>query len=128
MSTSQVRYRDLDVNFTLTPSGDVATVMDRAAVKQAVSLLLHTDPGDRVMRSDVGCNLKNLLFEPFDEFTADTMTNVVLSSLRNYEPRINIVNVNVDLDYDTQKYNLTLFYSLVNSQKVESLNVILQKM
>jgi hypothetical protein len=44
--------------------GKVGMVAGEAAVRQALLLLLSTQPGERVMRPTFGCHLQRLVFSP----------------------------------------------------------------
>jgi hypothetical protein len=50
--------------------GDLETVEDDSAVRQAILLLIATRPGERVMRPAYGCDLQRLVFSPNDDTTA----------------------------------------------------------
>lgn len=67
-------------------------------IEQSLTILLHTRPGERVMRPDYGCALDDLMFEPLDEgiltFVKDLITNAILY----YEPRVNLQDINIVTD------------------------------
>lgn len=53
-------------------------------IKDAVKQLLLTEPGERVMLPNFGCNLKKYLFEPLDEITFESIRREVEFSFNNY--------------------------------------------
>lgn len=94
-------YSDLDFRFILNPNtGDFALKKDVEAVKQSVINILLTDRGERPFEPNFGGSLKRYLFENFDDVTVAQIENTIVNSLRNYEPRVQVLTVEVDnLDY-----------------------------
>lgn len=73
--------------------GASARVADADAVHQALTLLLTTRPGERVMRPTYGCDLFRLVFAPNDDTTAGLAIHYVREAIRRWEPRIRIVEL-----------------------------------
>lgn len=82
----------------LDSAGRLETTSDRMAVRQALLLLLSTQPGERVMRPEYGCSLQHLVFAPNDETTAGLAIHYVQRALRRWEPRIELLSVSADPD------------------------------
>ena len=55
-----------------------------AAIKAAVTQLLKTERGERVMLPGFGCNLRPYLFQPLDEDTFEFIKYEILSSFSKY--------------------------------------------
>ena len=68
-------------------------VGDEASVRQAILLLISTSPGERVMRPDYGCQLRQLVFAPNDDTTAGLAIHYVRQALEKWEKRIRIVDL-----------------------------------
>ena len=47
-------------------TGGIALISGDASVRQSILMLLTTTPGERVMRPDYGCSLRQLVFSPND--------------------------------------------------------------
>jgi len=94
-------YSDLDFRFIVNPNtGDLALKKDAEAVKQSIMNILLTGRGERPFNPEFGGNLRAYLFENFDAVTQAAMENVIVNSLRNYEPRVRVDNVVInDLSY-----------------------------
>jgi uncharacterized protein len=82
----------------LEPDGTVAEVAYDEDVRQAIRIILATNPGERVMRPDFGAGLKAFLFEPVDAGTAALVQTRVEEALTDFEPRIDLGSVQVDAD------------------------------
>jgi len=63
------------------------------SIRQAIIILLATEPGERVMRPDYGCDLNRLVFSPNDDTTAGLAIYYVRSSIERWEPRIEIMHL-----------------------------------
>lgn len=93
----QAVYSDLDFRFIVNPNtGDLALKKDAEAIKQSIMNILLTGRGERPFNPDFGGNLRAYLFENFDAVTQAAMENVIVNSLRNYEPRVRVDNVVID--------------------------------
>ena len=64
-------------------------------VRQAVQIILETNPGERVMRPDFGAGLRALAFEPLDVTTRSLARRQVEQALTLWEPRIDLQEVQV---------------------------------
>ncbi len=78
--------------------GDVALVADAEDVRQAVRLIIETEPGERVMRPDFGSGLRGLVFEPITTTTLALVRHRVERGLTQWEPRIDLEAVRVSSD------------------------------
>ena len=87
-------FKDLSVTFKKHPvTDDLVTAKDKAAIVQAITVLLLTRKGERLFQPDLGCGVQNLLFEPMDYATAGLIKSEIIQTLENFEPRIAIDNV-----------------------------------
>lgn len=128
MATTDAKFSDLDFDLAITADGDIKAETNNDAIKQSMLSILLTSPGERVMKPEFGCDLRGLLFNPFDEITARSIGNVIKNSLTNFEPRINLQEVLVITNYDDQVYEAEIEYNIVNQSGTESLKVILQRL
>ncbi len=86
------------LGLTLTARGSLQAVSDRAAVRQALLLVLLTRPGERVMRPTYGCQLHRLVFWPNDDTTAGLAIHYVRQAVERWEPRIDRLRVEASRD------------------------------
>jgi phage baseplate assembly protein W len=75
--------------------GETELVADAEDVRQAVLLILETEPGERVMRPDFGAGLRGLVFEPVNASTLALVRHRVEQALTTWEPRIAVDLVEV---------------------------------
>lgn len=67
-------------------------------VRQAIQIVLETEPGERLMRPTFGCGLRRYLMKPNTPATRALIQNDVELALTAFEPRIQVKTVSVDPD------------------------------
>jgi phage baseplate assembly protein W len=77
-------------------SGALDVSADEQSVQESIGLILSTAKGERVMRSDFGCGIHDLVFERNTAATAGKVTQAVRQALTFFEPRIQLIDVRVD--------------------------------
>jgi uncharacterized protein len=78
--------------------GQVAMASGTEDIRQAIRIILGTNPGERVMRPDFGAGLRALVFEPLNTTTIQQVKERVRSALVRWEPRIDVLAVYVTTD------------------------------
>jgi phage baseplate assembly protein W len=94
------------------PDGDVATVSLEDDVRQAVRIILETNPGERVMRPDFGAGLGALVFEPINTTTVSLARHRVEQALILWEPRIDSITVSVTAEPTRGRLLLDIRYRI----------------
>ncbi len=64
----------------------------------SLHILLSTTLGERVMRPDYGCNLKDYLFDPVNVSMEAYIKKLVQDAIIYFEPRITLERLNVDFN------------------------------
>jgi len=78
--------------------GEVMLVTGNEDIEQSIRIILGTRPGERVMRQDFGCRAYELMFDPRSAATISLLQEFVYDALRMWEPRIEVLSVNVTAD------------------------------
>jgi phage baseplate assembly protein W len=108
-------YADLDLDFIAHPTtGDIVRKRGAEAVKRSVRNLILTNFYDRPFQPSIGSNAQRLLFENPNQLTANFLTDAIREVIARFEPRIVLLGLDVNFDYDNNGYNVTLTYSLIN--------------
>jgi len=90
-------YTDVDFAFRANPiTGDVSLKREIQAVKQSVLNILLTNRGERPFDPEFGSDIRKQLFENFDPITQQLISDQIRTALRNYEPRVRVLNVNIN--------------------------------
>jgi phage baseplate assembly protein W len=80
------------------PQGGIALASGERDVEQAIRIILSTAPGERVMRPEFGCRIHELVFAPHDAATESLVVYYVEEALAQWEPRIDVQEVDVSAD------------------------------
>jgi phage baseplate assembly protein W len=77
-------------------TGGIAAAEYEADVRQSILIIIGTAQGERVMRPDFGCGIHDLVFEAIDSMLLTRIQTTVTDAMVEYEPRIEVLSVNVD--------------------------------
>ena len=77
-------------------TGRITLVTREREIEESIRMILATMPGERPMRPDFGCAIHDLVFAPADAATAGQIAFEVRSALDRWEPRADILEVQVD--------------------------------
>ncbi len=66
------------------------------SVRQSIWIILGTAKGERVMRPDFGCGIHDLVFGVNTASTAGEVAQAVQEALLLFEPRIDVLDIQVD--------------------------------
>ena len=86
--------------------GQIQVAKYEEAVRQSIFMILGTAKGERVMRPDFGCGIHDKVFAPNSSGTLGQIISDVRDALIEWEPRIDILDV--DTIPDPQKPNMIL--------------------
>jgi len=121
-------YSDLDLTFAPQPvTGDVSLVLDSRAVISSVRNLLLTNFYERLWQPGLGSNMTALLFEPMTGITATSISREISDVINNFEPRVNLNEVNVTSDEINNGYNVSLSFFIGNNVQATQITVFLER-
>jgi phage baseplate assembly protein W len=92
-------------------------------VRESLSIILRTQPGERVRLPEFGCDLEQFLFEPNTLATLALIQREIRRALTRWEPRVNIDDVMVEsrLWNSRTLVDITVFYTLVATQTQQTI-------
>lgn len=79
-------------------AGGAAPAAYEDAIRQSVWIILATAPGERPMRPTFGCGIHDLVFSPGNATTRGQAAEAVREALVRWEPRIELLEVDVAPD------------------------------
>lgn len=121
-------YSDFDLNFTAHPNtGDVTTLYDINSIKQSVKNLILTNKGERPFNPRLGSNVRGLLFEPADPFTALDIREAIRETISNYEPRVKLLGVVVKDDADANRYSVEIEFQILTTLETGDVTFYLER-
>ena len=121
-------FSDLDLGFIAHPvTKQLARKKNREAVRQSVKSLILTDFYERPFKSDIGCGIRQFLFELFTPAVKQQMQTSIREAIANYEPRAQIIDVLVEERPDLNALTVSLAFYIVNDPDPVVLDVILER-
>ena len=107
-------FKDLSMSFKFNPfSGYLITLKNENAIARAVRNIVLTSPGEKLFNPEFGSSISEILFENVDDITAISIQDEISSSLKNYEPRVELINVDVDPNFDQNQFDVRITYRIV---------------
>ena len=125
---TQETYSDILPDFDIHPvKKDLVRLVDEAAVKRSLRNLMATQKTSRFFNVNLGAGIKQYLFEPMSDVTAEALRSEVETTINNYEPRVQLTKVAVEPDYDHNCYDVQIYFYLLNRPDPFSLSVTLDR-
>ena len=121
-------YVDLDLDFTRHPvTNDVVKITDVDAVKRSVRNLINTQFYERPFHPELGCGVRDMLFENYTPMTGIFMRRKIEEVLRNYEPRANLSSIQVNEQMDRNAIDVVVNFYVLNLPNPVSVTTTLQR-
>lgn len=112
-----ILYRDIETNFSIHPvSLDCLTLVNEESIKRSLKNLILTNKYERLFNPDFGCNIRKLLFENFEVTTQETLRELIEEAIKNYEPRVNLLKVDISIDEDNHRVLINIIFSILNKE------------
>ena len=106
-------FRDISLSFKRHPiTNDVTLLKNEDAIKKSVINLIRTSVGERFFNDILGTSVGDALFE-LNSFDNDVIREEIITLLKNYEPRIELTNVFVEGQNDTNDLLIQIEYDIV---------------
>ena len=123
------KYKDLDLDFIKHPTtGDVTTKSDLEAVKRSVRQLVLTNKYERPFQPYLHSGIRALLFEPLSHITAFSIRKQIINVLQNYEPRADVLDVQVVSRDEENAFEVTIFFRVLNIAERAVVNLMLKRL
>lgn len=121
-------FSDIDLNFTAHPvTKDITRRFDEAAIKASLRNLILTANYERPFHSEIGSQVRSLMFENPSPMLAITMRKAILDMVNNLEPRVDVIDVTVDFRPDDNSVNISIEFKIVNTQQPLTVDIILER-
>ena len=107
-------FKDISMSFKYNPlSGDLISLSNENAIARAVRNIVLTTPGEKFFDPDFGSSVGEILFENVDDITAVSIEDEIRNCLGNYEPRVELIDVFVDPNFDENQFDVTITYRII---------------
>ena len=104
-------FKDLDLDFTRNPvTNDITKIEDVDAVKRSVRNLVQTNFYERPFHPEIGCGVRELLFEPFTPITGIFLKRKIEEVITNFEPRAVLNDISIEQDDDRNRLEVRIYF------------------
>ena len=109
-------FKDLSMTFQANPlNADLIGLKNENAIARSVRNIVMTVPGEKFFEPDFGSRVSKLLFENVDDITAAVIADEIEESIKNYEPRVSLKNVEVFPDFDNNSFDAVVTYNIIGA-------------
>lgn len=121
-------YSDFSINFNAHPNtGNLVMRNNVDAIKRSLRNLILTEFGERFFHPEIGCGLRNILFEPATAINKRQLQLYITESIENFEPRVSLKDVVVETSEDEETYIIDIYFNMINNSETQALNVKLDR-
>lgn len=111
------KFKDISSSFQVNPiTFDLLALTNANAIQRSIRNLVLTGQGERFFQPELGSQVNNLLFSQLDEITASQVRDEIENVIRIYEPRVELIEVTVNPDFDTNELNCTVEYNIIGAE------------
>ena len=120
-------FKDISLAFTPHPvTKDLPILANERAIVRSVRNLVETIPTERFFDSNLGTNIRSMLFDNFTGSSVMIIEDMGRTTIRNYEPRVGDIGVEVDARPDSNTMEVKVLFEIVGIEApVQSFSFIL---
>ena len=121
-------FKDISLSFDPHPvTKDIPVLSNERAITRSVRNLVETIPTERFFDSNLGSDVRELLFENFAGSSVMILEDMIRTTIRNYEPRVGDIGIEVDAIPDTNNIDVKVLFEINGlDAPVQSFSFILE--
>jgi len=121
-------FKDISMSFQVSPlNSDLIALKNETAISRSIRNIVFTVPGEKFFNESFGSRISQSLFENIDEISASTIADEIRNSINNYEPRVQLLSVDVYPDYDNNSFDAVIVYNIIGADvPAQQLQFVLQ--
>ena len=121
-------FKDISMTFQSNPlSSDLITLKNESAIARSIRNIVFTVPGEKFFNENFGSRVSKSLFENVDDISASIIQDEIENSILNYEPRVELIEVKTNPNYDNNEFNVTIIYKIIGADvSTQQLEFVLQ--
>ena len=107
------KFKDLSMSFKTNPlNDDLIGLKNTSAIARSLKNIVFTQPGEKFFNPGFGSRISESLFENVDDVSALAIEDEIRSSIINFEPRVNLLDVSVNPNPDDNEMNVVIQYEV----------------
>ena len=121
-------FKDISLSFSPHPvTRDLPVLTNERAIVRSVRNLVETIPTERFFDSNLGSDVRELLFENFAGSSVMILEDMIRTTIRNYEPRVGDIGIEVDAIPDSNNIDVKVLFEINGlDAPVQSFSFILE--
>ena len=109
-------FKDISMTFQVNPLNfDLIGLKNENAIARSVRNIVFTLPGEKFFDEDFGSGISASLFENIDEISANIINDEIRQSIINYEPRVNLLDVITNPNFDNNAFDVIIIYEIIGA-------------
>jgi phage baseplate assembly protein W len=109
-------FKDISLSFQVNPLNfDLIAIKNETAIARSIRNLVLTQPGERFFNPILGSKVNRSLFENIDEISASIIKDEIDNTIRNYEPRVKLIDVTVTPKFDEYEFDVIVRYNIIGA-------------
>ena len=107
-------FKDISLSFSPHPvTKDLPVLTNERAIVRSVRNLVETIPTERFFNSLIGTDIRDSLFENFSAITPTIIEDQVRNTIRNFEPRVGEIGIEVDALPDSNRLEVKVLFDII---------------
>ena len=109
-------FKDISMTFQANPLNlDLIGLKNENAIARSVRNIVFTLPGERFFNENFGSRISASLFENLDDITANIIVDEITESIDNFEPRVELIDVEAFPDFDNNSFDVIIRYDIIGA-------------
>ena len=107
-------FKDISAVFEVNPLNDDLIVLKNSnAIARSIRNIIFTARGDKPFNPFFGSRVSELLFDPMDQITTLAIKTEIEETIKNFESRVDLKEVQVKPLYDDNEYSVVINYEII---------------
>ncbi len=107
-------FKDISMSFQANPlSNDLIALKNENAIARSVKNIVFTLPGEKFFDEVFGSRITASLFENINDVTASIIVDEITQSINQYEPRVELIEVEAFPNYDNNTFDVMIVYEII---------------
>ena len=107
-------FKDVSMSFKVNPlNDDLIALKNSSAIARSIRNIVFTQPGEKFFNPNFGSRVSESLFDNVDNSSAIVIRDEIRNSIKNFEPRVKLLNVFVRPNSQFNEMNVTIEYEII---------------
>jgi len=109
-------FKDISMSFESNPlTDDLIALKNENAIARSIKNIVFTLPGEKFFDPEFGSDISAALFENIDDISGGIIEDQLRQSINNYEPRVELLSVRTNPNYDNNAFDVTITYEIIGA-------------